>query len=129
MTRAMDMPTPALTLADIEETRKMIAPHVVRTPVHDWRGREIEALIPPGTVVNLKLELFQRSGTFKARGAVSKALRLSPEELARGITAVSAGNHAIAAAYAAATTRRCETETRASNTLNGPTIGSGAGKP
>jgi len=103
MTRAMDMPTPALTLADIEETRKMIAPHVVRTPVHDWRGREIEALIPPGTVVNLKLELFQRSGTFKARGAVSKALRLSPEELARGITAVSAGNHAIAAAYAAAT--------------------------
>jgi threonine dehydratase len=99
----MDAPAPALTLAEIQETRAMIAPHVVRTPVHDWQGREIEALLPPGTSVNLKLELFQRSGTFKARGAVSKALRLSAEELARGITAVSAGNHAIAAAYAAKT--------------------------
>jgi threonine dehydratase len=99
----MDQAAPALTLAEIEQTRAMIAPHVVRTPVHDWQGREIEALLAPGTRVNLKLELFQKSGTFKARGAVSKVLRLSPDELARGITAVSAGNHAIAAAYAAAT--------------------------
>ena len=99
----MDQDDPALSLADIEQTREMIAPHVVRTPVHDWQGGEIETLLAPGTRVNLKLELFQRSGTFKARGAVSKALRLSREELARGITAVSAGNHAIAAAYAAAT--------------------------
>jgi threonine dehydratase len=91
-----------LSLAEIHETREMIEPHVIRTPVHDWQGGEIEALLAPGTRVNLKLELLQRSGTFKARGAVSKALRLSPEELARGITAVSAGNHAIAAAYAAA---------------------------
>ena len=98
----MDLPTPFLTLADIEETRRMIAPHVVRTPVHDWQSGEIETLLAPGTQVNLKLELFQRGGTFKARGAVSKVLRLSPEELKRGITAVSAGNHAIAAAYAAA---------------------------
>ena len=98
----MDQPAPALSLAEIRETREMIAPHVIRTPVHDWQGGEIETLLAPGTRVNLKLELFQRSGTFKARGAVSKALRLSPEELSRGITAVSAGNHAIAAAYAAA---------------------------
>jgi threonine dehydratase len=95
------MDEPNLTLADIEETRRMIAPHVVRTPVHDWRGREIEALVAPGTRVNLKLELFQQSGTFKARGALSNLMRLSPEQLGRGITAVSAGNHAIAAAYAA----------------------------
>src|SRR3569623_462018 len=99
----MDQPVaPALTLAEIEETRAMIAPYVVRTPVHDWRGRGSEALLAPGTRVNLKLELFQQSGTFKARGAISKMLRLSPEELARGVTAVSAGNHAIATAYAAA---------------------------
>ncbi len=99
----MEEAFPSLSLAEIEETRELIAPHVVRTPVHDWQSGEIERLLAPGTRVNLKLELFQRSGTFKARGAVSKALRLSPEELARGITAVSAGNHAIAAAYAAAT--------------------------
>ena len=97
----MDAP-PALTLADIEQTRAMIAPYVVRTPVHDWRGREIESLLAPGTRINLKLELFQQSGTFKARGAISKMLRLTPEERARGVTAVSAGNHAIATAYAAA---------------------------
>ena len=96
------MDQPSLTLADIEETRRMIASHVVRTPVHDWRGREIVALVAPGTRVNLKLELFQQSGTFKARGALSKMMRLSPEELERGVTAVSAGNHAIATAWAAA---------------------------
>jgi len=98
----MDAETaPSLTLAEIEETRAMIAPYVSRTPVHEWRGREIEALLPEGTRVNLKLELFQQSGTFKARGAISKVLRLTPEERARGICAVSAGNHALAAAYAA----------------------------
>jgi threonine dehydratase len=97
----MDEPAPRLSLAEVRETRDMIAPHVVRTPVHDWRGRGIEALLGPGTRVNLKLELFQQSGTFKARGALSKMMRLAPGELARGVTAVSAGNHAIATAYAA----------------------------
>ena len=97
----MDEPTPRLSLAEIRETREMIAPYVALTPVHDWRGREIEALLAPGTRVNLKLELFQQSGTFKARGALSKMMRLAPDELARGVTAVSAGNHAIATAYAA----------------------------
>ena len=96
------MEEPGLTLADIRETRAMIAPYVSVTPVHDWRGREIEGLLAAGTRVNLKLELFQQGGTFKARGAISKMLRLSEEERARGICAVSAGNHAIAAAYAAA---------------------------
>ncbi|MEA3030613.1 MAG: threonine dehydratase [Sphingomonadales bacterium] len=97
----MDQPAPTLSLAAIRETRDMIAPYIVRTPVHDWRGREIEAMLAPGTSVNLKLELFQQSGTFKARGALSKMLRLAPDERARGVTAVSAGNHAIATAYAA----------------------------
>jgi threonine dehydratase len=98
----MDAPAPELSLAAIRETQEMIAPHIAVTPVHDWRGREIEALLAPGTRVTLKLELFQHSGTFKARGALSKMMRLTPEERARGVTAVSAGNHAIATAYAAA---------------------------
>lgn len=97
----MDAPPPSLTLAEIRETWEMIAPHVVRTPVHDWRGRELDGLLAPGTRINLKLELFQQSGTFKARGALSKMMRLTPDELARGVTAVSAGNHAVATAYAA----------------------------
>jgi threonine dehydratase len=97
----MDTAIPLPTRATIEETRRLIAPYVLRTPLHEWRGREIDQRITPATQVNLKLELFQHSGTFKARGAVSVMLRLSPEALARGVTAVSAGNHAIATAYAA----------------------------
>lgn len=48
-----------------------------------------------------KLEFLQETGTFKPRGALSIVSRLDAEQLARGITAVSAGNHAIATAFAA----------------------------
>ncbi len=91
---------PALTLAEIEATRALIAPHVFRTPVHAWRGVEADARAGGAEPV-LKLELFQHTGTFKARGALSVMLRLDAEALARGVTAVSAGNHAIAVAFAA----------------------------
>jgi len=45
--------------------------------------------------------LFQRTGSFKARGALVNMLMLTESERARGICAISAGNHAIAAAFAA----------------------------
>lgn len=89
------------TLAAIRETREQIAPFVVETPVWHWRGRELEEVIGDETAVFLKLELFQKSGTFKPRGALATMLKLSPEALTKGITAVSAGNHAIAVSYAA----------------------------
>lgn len=57
---------------------------------------------PPDTEVLLKLELFQRAGSFKTRGALINMLELDETARARGVTAVSAGNHAIAVAYAAA---------------------------
>ena len=50
----------------------------------------------------LKCELFQRTGSFKARGALNKMSNLTGEEKARGVIAISAGNHAQAVAYAAA---------------------------
>jgi threonine dehydratase len=53
------------------------------------------------TQVFLKLELFQQTGTFKPRGALTVMLNLDREALDRGVTAVSAGNHAIAVAFAA----------------------------
>ena len=93
--------SPGLVLDDIEATRTLLRPHLVRTPIHHWQGVEIAERGPPGAEVVLKLELFQHTGTFKARGALSVVLRLSPDEVARGVTAVSAGNHAIATAYAA----------------------------
>lgn len=50
----------------------------------------------------MKAELFQKTGSFKPRGAVNKLMHLSAEEKARGIVTVSAGNHAQAVAYACA---------------------------
>jgi threonine dehydratase len=88
-------------LSDIQATRARIDPYVVETPVWHWRGREISALAGEGTEIILKLELFQHTGTFKPRGALSVMLDLTRDELSRGVTAVSAGNHAIAVAYAA----------------------------
>ncbi|MCA9964651.1 MAG: threonine/serine dehydratase [Anaerolineales bacterium] len=93
----MDEPT----IAEIRETRALIDPYVASTPVWQWRGLEIEAELGTETEVFLKLELFQQTGTFKARGALRGMLALSPEKLAQGVTAVSAGNHAIAVSYAA----------------------------
>jgi threonine dehydratase len=69
--------------------------------VLDWTAPELAARLPPGTAVNLKLELFQHTGSFKPRGALTVMLGLDRAALARGVTAVSAGNHAIAVAWAA----------------------------
>lgn len=53
------------------------------------------------TNVYVKLEMFQKTGSFKVRGAFNKALSLKPEEREHGIVAVSGGNHAQAVAYVA----------------------------
>lgn len=89
------------TLDEIAANAARIAPYVLETPVHAWRGREIEGVGPPGAQIVAKFEMLQRSGTFKARGAVTNLLRLDAEQRRRGVTAVSAGNHAIAVSYAA----------------------------
>lgn len=89
------------TLSQIEETRHMIDPFVVETPVWQWRNITITDIVGDDTSVFLKLELFQHTGTFKPRGALTTMLRLGPQALADGVTAVSAGNHAIAVGYGA----------------------------
>ena len=89
------------TLADIQDTRERIDSYVVETPVWHWHNRELTEAIGSETEVFLKLELFQHTGTFKPRGALRVMLDLDKAALERGVTAVSAGNHAIAVAYAA----------------------------
>ena len=79
--------------------RQALAQHVERTPV--VRSPALEAALGGGTEVFAKLEFLQRTGTFKARGALATLLGLSQRERLTGVTAVSAGNHAIAVAYAA----------------------------
>ena len=90
------------TLEAIRATRARLGERVVTTPVRLWQDGALSRAVGPDTRVFLKEELFQRTGSFKARGALAVMLDLSPEELARGVTAVSAGNHAMAVAYAAA---------------------------
>lgn len=86
-------------IADIRALRERLAGEILLTPM--IRCAAIEDAIGGGTEVHAKLEFLQRTGTFKARGALATLYTLGPEQLAAGVTAVSAGNHAIATAYAA----------------------------
>lgn len=80
----------------IEQARERIKPFVKRTALEYSRTLSQKL----GTNVFVKFELFQKTGAFKARGAFNKMLSLSDEEKARGVVAVSGGNHAQAVAYA-----------------------------
>jgi threonine dehydratase len=92
---------PDPTIAAIRATRERLGDLVVTTPVRRWEGEALARVVGSGTHVFLKEELFQRTGSFKPRGALSVMLDLEPAARARGVTAVSAGNHAMALAYAA----------------------------
>ncbi|MEV6612658.1 threonine/serine dehydratase [Streptomyces sp. NPDC051051] len=85
-------------ITDIEAAAERIAGHVVRTPTLPSPG--LSGLL--GVPVTVKLELLQRTGSFKARGATAKLLSLSEAERAAGVVAVSGGNHGIAVAVMAA---------------------------
>ncbi|MFJ9895833.1 threonine/serine dehydratase [Streptomyces sp. NPDC091280] len=85
-------------ISEIEAAAERIAGHVVRTPTVESPG--LSELL--GVPVTTKLELLQRTGSFKARGATAKLLSLGEEELAAGVVAVSGGNHGIALAVMAA---------------------------
>jgi len=88
------MPEPAVTPDDVRRAAAVIQGAVHRTPTFTSRS------LGPGR--HLKAELFQRTGSFKARGALNRVRALSPAERARGVISVSAGNHAQALAWAAA---------------------------
>src|ERR1700693_831373 len=88
-----------LTLAHIQNARQRIAPCVRRTPL--TAGAVLSERLK--TNVYVKLELFQKTGSFKVRGAFNKTLGLKAEERGQGLVAVSGGNHAQAVAYAART--------------------------
>ena len=87
-----------LKLADIKAARDRIADATRRTPI--WQVTTANPLpVPASAKLWLKLELLQATGSFKARGAVNKALSLSPDELQRGLVTASGGNHGLAVAY------------------------------
>src|SRR5213082_1441710 len=87
-----------LGLDDVYRARETIAGRLHRTPLLSSRTLSDRA----GATVLLKAELLQRTGSFKPRGVLNKLASLSPEEKARGVISISAGNHAQALAFAAA---------------------------
>jgi threonine dehydratase len=88
----------AVTLQDIYRARQAIGAGIRRTPLaaSDSLTRQV------GAPVHLKLEHLQITGSFKLRGALSAIARLAAGDKARGIVAVSTGNHGRALAFAAA---------------------------
>jgi len=91
----------ALPLSEIEKAHKKLTPLVKKTPVWTWKSDFFTKKFKAETELVLKMELFQPGGSFKPRGALINMLALSNSELTNGVTAVSAGNHAIATAYSA----------------------------
>jgi threonine dehydratase len=80
-----------------------LQPLVRRTPVLTFTPSESRAAFGVDAELVFKLELLQVTGTFKARGALANVLSLTAAQREHGVTAVSAGNHAVAVAFAAQT--------------------------
>ena len=91
----------AFTTDRIAAIRAELAGTVIRTPILPLRSSKIAPYIPDGAELFLKLELFQHTGSFKARGASLGVTWLTDEERRRGVTTFSGGNHALAIAWAA----------------------------
>jgi threonine dehydratase len=82
---------------DVEAADARIESHVRRTPL--LASGELSRRV--GAKVFVKAENLQLTGSFKVRGATNKLSRLSEVELAAGVCAASAGNHAQGLAFAA----------------------------
>ena len=83
-------------VAEVRAAEERARAHLLTTPAVPAVGLSREV----GSSVVLKCENLQHTGSFKARGAVSKILSLTPEELDRGVITASTGNHGAAVSYA-----------------------------
>jgi threonine dehydratase len=85
-------------ISDVMEAKRRTRPYVRETPL--FRAYALETLFR-GAEIYLKMENFQYTGSFKVRGVANKMLRLTQDELRKGVTAASSGNHAQAVAFVA----------------------------
>jgi threonine dehydratase len=90
-------PVTLVSLDEINEARRLVAPVIRRTPVE--HSEHLSHLA--GRPLLLKAEHLQRTGSFKIRGAYHRICRLTDEQRAAGVVAASAGNHAQGVALAA----------------------------
>mgnify|MGYP001615944173 CR=1 FL=1 len=84
-------------LEDIQSASNRIAPFIIKTPLE--RSQTLSQLL--GANAYLKMELFQKTGSFKPRGAFNQILQLNGKGKNKGVVAVSGGNFAQGVAYAA----------------------------
>jgi threonine dehydratase len=82
---------------DILNAREVISNRLHRTPVVG----SSYLCEQTGVQLYFKLELFQKTGSFKPRGVLNKLNHLSPEDRRKGVITLSSGNHAQALAWAA----------------------------
>lgn len=88
-------PAPSVTLGDVERAARVIEGAVVKTPCDLSRTLSHEL----GAEIWLKFENLQFTSSYKERGALVRLSALSDEERARGVIAMSAGNHAQGVSY------------------------------
>lgn len=86
-----------LTISTILEAQKRIAPYIYKTPL--LRLNNLDDYL--GCQAYAKLESFQRTNSFKVRGALNAAMSLPKDKLENGVITASSGNHGKALAYAA----------------------------
>ena len=85
-----------ITLNDVKVAAEKISSYVRRTPL--WKSETLSKRL--GTNVYLKMELFQKSGSFKPRGAFNQMLARGKDALDKGAVAISGGNFAQGVAFA-----------------------------
>ncbi|HSR53802.1 MAG TPA: threonine/serine dehydratase [Acidobacteriota bacterium] len=86
-----------ITLADVEKAARVIEGKLHRTP----SARSATLSEETGLDLHFKLEMFQKTGSFKVRGVINKLSSLSQEEKQRGVVSMSSGNHAQALSFGA----------------------------
>ncbi len=88
------------TLEEIKKAARSLEGRIVKTPCVEMTSSRFAPLLPGGCHAVMKLELFQNAGSFKARGALLSVDALTDRQRQNGVTAISAGNHALAVAWA-----------------------------
>lgn len=88
-----------ITLEDVLSASDRISPFIIKTPLD--KSQTLSDIL--GVNTYLKLELFQKTGSFKPRGAFNQILQLDDNAKNKGVVAVSGGNFAQGVAYAAST--------------------------
>ena len=86
---------------NIDRAREVLQGKIVNTPTLQLNEDDLREILPDNSEVSIKLELFQQTGSFKARGVAIGLETLEKDKKAQGIVTVTGGNHGIATAWGA----------------------------